>query len=483
MRFRRTLLSPPADVCARNTSPGPSRADSVRPQCVSASQELLPRSKAYFFRATTYRLVRLQRTTARAAACEFTANDMEYSAVKGKTNQGRPISVLGERRRLRASYSLIVHSHLGWDWVWQRPQQFLSRLSKNHRVLFIEGPVPSPEIKRTERTLREISDFPNIVVLQMKMPASRWSNAAWVDNERRRVVESVLAGPLGGSFRSPVQWFYDPMAVTAFAGHLNERAIVYDCMDELSLFRGAPPELVRRERELLALADVVFAGGPKIWEAKRTLNANCFSFGCGVDRDHFGRAGDPELVLPADVAELPRPIFGYIGVVDERLDYDLLGKLAEAMAGSVVMVGPSTKVDPATFPRRANLHWLGGRDYAELPAYAKSFDVCLMPFAMNEATRFINPTKALEYMATGRPIVSTPVQDVVRQFSDVVVLANDHQGFISECKRCARRPNRARIARGLTLAQRNSWESVVRQLEQHIDDALASKRTLSINAA
>ncbi len=408
---------------------------------------------------------------------------MEYSAAKDRTNQSQPVSLFGTRRRQRVSYPIIVHSHLGWDWVWQRPQQFLSRLSKKHRVLFIEGPVPSSEIKRTEQTLREVSDFPNIVVLQMKMAKSRWSNAAWVDAERRRVVESVLSGPLGGSFQSPVQWFYDPMAVTAFAGHLNERAIVYDCMDELSLFRGAPPELVRRERELLALADVVFAGGPKIWEAKRTLNANCFSFGCGVDKDHFGRARGPELALPADVAELPRPIFGYIGVVDERLDYELLGKLADATTGSVVMVGPSIKVDPATFPQRGNLHWLDGRDYAGLPAYAKSFDVCLMPFAMNEATRFINPTKALEYMATGRPIVSTPVQDVVRQFSDVVAIAKDHEGFINECRRCARRPNRARIARGLTLAQRNSWELIVRQLEQHIDEALASKRILSSNAA
>jgi glycosyltransferase involved in cell wall biosynthesis len=385
--------------------------------------------------------------------------------------------------RAGEDYPIIVHSHLGWDWVWQRPQQFLSRLSKEHRVLFIEGPVPSDRIRRSGKTLREVADFPNIVVLQMKMPAARWGDGAWVDAERRRVVQSVLAGPLGKSFQSPVQWFYDPMAVTAFAGHLNERAIVYDCMDELSLFRGAPPELVRRERELLAVADVVFAGGPKIWEAKSRLNTNCFSFGCGVDKDHFGRARNPELEFPIDVRDLPHPVFGYIGVVDERIDYELLGELADGTKGSVVMVGPSTKVDPDSFPRRQNLHWLGGRDYGELPAYAKSFDVCLMPFAMNEATKFINPTKALEYMATGRPIVSTPVEDVVRQFSDIVVVAHDHAEFISECERTSLRPDRRRITRGLALAQRNSWESIVRQLEQHVDDALASKRTLSISAA
>src|SRR5690349_11719512 len=179
-------------------------------------------------------------------------------------------------------YPIIVHSHLRWDWVWQRPQQFLSRLSQKHRILFIEAPYPAEPARIARATLREVSDYPNIVVLQTQMPATRWRDDDWMDKEQRRLVQSILAGPLGRRFVSPVQWFYNPMAVTAFAGRLDERAIVYDCMDELSLFRGAPPELVKRERELLAVADVVFAGGPKIWKAKKQLNENCFSFGCGV---------------------------------------------------------------------------------------------------------------------------------------------------------------------------------------------------------
>lgn len=381
------------------------------------------------------------------------------------------------------NYPIVVHSHLGWDWVWQRPQQFLSRLSKKHRILFIEAPYPSEQARVAQVTLREVSDYPNIIVLQMQMPAARWPDGAWVDKERRRLVQSFLAGPLGRNFESPVQWFYDPMAVTAFAGHLGERAIVYDCMDELSLFRGSPPEMVRRDRELLAVADVVFAGGPKIWKAKRKLNANCFSFGCGVDAKHFARASDPALPLPADVAELPHPVYGYIGVVDERIDYDLLESLADAGKGSVVMVGPSTKVDPATFPRRANLHWLGGRDYADLPAYAKSFDVCLMPFALNEATRFINPTKALEYMGTRKPIVATAVEDIVMQFSDVVAIADSRADFIAKAAHYSARPDPVRIKRGLALVRRNSWEAIVRELEKHVADTLASKRALAINAA
>ncbi len=380
-------------------------------------------------------------------------------------------------------FPIIVHSHLGWDWVWQRPQQFLSRLSQRHRVLFSEPPMADAALSRSGVKLKPAPNHPNVVLLQIRTPAADFDDVRWMDQERRRLVQSVLSGPLGQAFQAPVQWFYDPMAVTAFAGALEERANVYDCMDELSLFRGAPPELVRRERELLALADVVFAGGPKIWEAKRRLNSNCFCFGCGVEQEHFGRARDPVLTLPENVARLPRPILGYFGVVDERIDYDLLGELADATPGSVVMVGPWTKVDPQTFPQRPNLHWLGGRPYAELPTYAKSFDVCLMPFAINEATDFINPTKALEYMATGRPIVSTPVQDVVRQYSEIVTIGLGREDFINACREAAAQPNLLQIARGLALAERSSWESIVRQLENHVTEALAAPRDLARSAA
>jgi glycosyltransferase involved in cell wall biosynthesis len=392
-------------------------------------------------------------------------------------------SQINTKTKTTKPHPIIVHSHLAWDWVWQRPQQFLSRLSKTHPVLFIESRVPDECTRSAQLAMCEVSDFPNIVVLQIKIPAARSADLSWIDHERRRLVESSLAGPLGKIFTSPVQWFYDPMAVTAFAGHLDERAIVYDCMDELSLFRGAPAELVRRERELLAMADVVFAGGPKIWKAKRELNQNCFCYGCGVDEKHFASARDPKLPLPAEVADLPRPIFGYIGVVDERIDYDLLARLADGTSGSVVMVGPWTKVDPATFPRRHNLHWLGGRDYSVLPRYAKTFDVCLMPFAMNEATRFINPTKALEYMATGKPIVATPVEDVVSQFSDIVTIADTSDEFVRACEAAAADSASAQINRGLARVRSNSWDSIVAKLEEHIADALATKRALSINAA
>ena len=305
-----------------------------------------------------------------------------------------------------------------------------------------------------------------------------------MDKERRRLVQEVLAGPLGLGFAEPVQWFYDPMAVTAFAGHMGEQAIVFDCMDQLSQFRGAPKELLRRERELLAIADVVFAGGPKIGKDKIKYNVNTHTFGCGVDVTHFGKARSEETEVPADIATLPGPVFGFFGCVDERIDYDLLAKLADANpTGSVVVIGPPIKVDPATFPQRPNLHWLGGRDYQQLPAYVKGFDVCMMPFALNEATEFINPTKALEYMATARPVVSTAVEDVVLQFSEVCQVARSHAEFITFCAQAASAPGQAAIERGLTMAGRNSWESIVEQMEALIQETLESESSTSAAAS
>jgi glycosyltransferase involved in cell wall biosynthesis len=380
-------------------------------------------------------------------------------------------------------YPIIVHSHLGWDWVWQRPQQFFSRLAERHSVLFVEGPVPKPGIASPTVEIRELTEYPNIIVLRMAMPENRWSNGAWVDDQRRRLVNEVLTGPLGERFADPVQWFYDPMAVTAFAGRMNERAIVFDCMDQLSQFRGAPDTLVAREMELLQIADVVFAGGPKLGKEKRLINPNTYAYGCGVDTEHFGKALLPETVVPVELSNLSKPIFGFFGVVDERMDYELLAKLADATpGGNVVIVGPSIKVDPATFPQRSNLHWLGGRDYNQLPNYACAFDVCLVPFALNAATEYVNPTKVLEYMATGRPVVSTAIDDVVLQFSEVVKIGNTHEQFIQLCHEQVENPDRRAIRAGIDLGHRNTWEAVVANLERHVEEFLVSRINLPVAA-
>jgi len=393
-----------------------------------------------------------------------------------KMASSAPFSELGKRSGTRP-FPIIVHSHLGWDWVWQRPQQFLSRFSREHRILFVEAPIPDEGVELPRISLREVADYPNIMVLQSRFPAHRWEERDWVDRQRRRLVQQVLKGPLGAEFRDPVQWFYDPMAVTAFAGQMGEIATVYDCMDQLSQFRGAPKELVVRELELLSLADVVFAGGPKIHSAKKRHNPNCHSYGCGVDVSHFAQARSSQAGVPDDIAHLKGPVLGFFGVVDERMDYPLVAKLADAEPSwNIVMVGPRTKVEESVLPQRPNIHWLGGRDYSQLPLYAKRFDVCMMPFAINEATEYINPTKALEYMATGRPIVSSAIEDVVLQFSDVVSIAQSHDEFIACCRAVLAQPDHAVIERGIRRASKNTWEAIVARLKGHIEEALAARQ-------
>jgi glycosyltransferase involved in cell wall biosynthesis len=376
--------------------------------------------------------------------------------------------------RATDSPPIIAFCHLSWDWVWQRPQQFLSRFAQHHRILFVE--TYCSDLPETRVQLKAVDDHPNVTLAQMHLPAARWHDGQFIDAERRRALQQTLRQELRGQFEKPLLWFYDPMAVVAFAGHLDERAIIYDCMDELSQFRGAPPELIARERELLDQSDVVFCGGQKMRKKRLPLNPNTHFFGTGVDCTHFGRALADDLPIAPEIASLQgAPVLGYFGVIDERIDYELLRKLADARADwHVMMVGPTAKVNAADFPQRPNLHWLGARDYAQLPALTKGFAVAMMPFALNAATEYINPTKALEYMAAGRPVVSTALDEVRSNFGAVARIARSHAEFIALCDREVSKPSRIRIARGLRLAADNTWEAIVSKMAVHIADACTS---------
>ena len=375
-----------------------------------------------------------------------------------------------------ASFSLplIVHSHLRWDFVWQRPQQLLSRFAQRSPVLFIEEPMVRDDVAdgRLDLTMPSAGVTRAVPVLPRELGANYDAAIAAI---RDLVRAELQGGDLAGWFENPVQWFYTPMPAPAMLGAFGEQGVVYDCMDELSQFRGAPPDLLKRERLLLAAADVVFTGGYRLWLAKSEHHDNVHFFGCGVDAAHFGTARLAQTVVPAELASLPRPIFGYYGVIDERLDYQLISALATAHPeASVALVGPVAKVDPATLPSAANIHWLGQRQYAELPALVKGFDVCLMPFALNEATEYINPTKTLEYMAAGKPVVSTAVADVVRNFTPIVDVARSPEEFIRLVERAAARPDSARIGAGVERAERASWPAIVAQMRTLIAEAIAA---------
>ncbi|HEX5971957.1 MAG TPA: glycosyltransferase [Gemmatimonadaceae bacterium] len=368
--------------------------------------------------------------------------------------------------------SYVVHSHLRWDFVWQRPQQLLSRLARRGPVLFVEEPVHGDDVAVPRLDMSQPHE--GILRAVPRLPEGLRGRY----DESIAVVRDLLIrqladdGPLGGRFDRPVHWFYTPMPAPAMIGAFDERIVVYDCMDELSKFRFAPTELIDRERYLLAEADVVFTGGHKLMQSKARYHENVHFFGCGVDVAHFASARTADVRVPSDVASLAGPVLGYYGVIDERLDYDLLRTLAaELPEMQVVMVGPVVKVDPAELPQASNLHWLGQRDYAELPAYLKGFDVCLMPFALNEATEYINPTKTLEYMAGGKPIVSTPIADVLHHFTPVVAVARSPEEFVAAVRQAAVSPDDALLELGLEQASHNSWSSIVSRMERILQQA------------
>jgi glycosyltransferase involved in cell wall biosynthesis len=353
----------------------------------------------------------------------------------------------------------------------------MSRLSERRKVIFVETVAPDGELATPVARYRKPKDYPNLTILRLQFPAHRWEEPGYVDLERRRLVREFLSGPLAADFKNDfVQWFYDPMAVSAFAGEMGETATVYDCMDELSRFRFAPPEMTEREAKLLRYADVVFTGGRKLYDLKSESHDNCHFYGCGVDVAHFGKARSDDTTVQPALAGVKKPVLGYFGVVDERLDYELIARLADANPDwSVVIIGPVIKVEPDALPKRPNLHWVGQQPYQELPAFCKGFDVCLMPFALNEATEYINPTKALEYMAAGRIVVSSAIADVVRNFGEVVRIGNDPEEFIAHCRNAIQKPEKDRIRRGLAMAEENTWESIVGKLEEHVEEALAAK--------
>jgi UDP-galactopyranose mutase len=246
-------------------------------------------------------------------------------------------------------------------------------------------------------------------------------------------------------------------------------------MDELSAFDGASPALLDRERALLGRADLMFTGGPSLYRAKRDRHPDVHCFPSSVDAAHFGQARPdaPALAEPDDQREIPRPRLGFFGVIDERLDRDLVGALAAARpAWHVVMVGPAVKISPASLPQADNLHWLGPKTYDELPAYLAGWDVCLLPFARNRATEFISPTKTLEYFAAERPVVSTPITDVAEPYGDVVYLGDTAEAFVAACESALTASPRQRAANTddmRDVVAQTSWDATVRRMAALLD--------------
>ncbi len=361
---------------------------------------------------------------------------------------------------------MVTLTHLRWDFVFQRPQHLLTRCARRHRVFVIEEPVIDDGPPRLDVSVRQHG----IHVVVPRFPARPSGESA-----------ALQAQLLRGFFREHriadyVLWYYTPMAME-FTRDLTPRAVVYDCMDELSAFAGAPAAMREREQELLARADIVFTGGQTLYESKRHSHPNVHAFPSSVDVDHFarGRVRQPD---PDDQAHIPHPRLGFFGVVDERMDLELLRQVAAARPDwHLVIVGPVVKIDPSALPIAANIHYLGPKSYEELPSYLAGWDVALLPFARNDATRFISPTKTPEYLAAGKPVVSTSIRDVVRPYGiqGLARIADDPDEFVAAVEAALDEDAAGRLRQVDAFLTQTSWDGTWTRMYRLVSAAMTAE--------
>ena len=367
--------------------------------------------------------------------------------------------------------TLICFSHLRWDFVFQRPQHLMSRFADSMTVIFWEEPMEIGHGDTALLKVRAAEDYPSVRIVTPHIPAGM------AEEHRVAALKRLLDAYTAGLSRPLITWYYTPMMLP-FSRHLDVSATIFDAMDELSKFRFAPPQLLQLEQELIDRADLVFTGGSSLYEAKKGRHDSVHLFPSSVDRKHFAKARNT-LAEPQDQADIRRPRLGFYGVIDERFDTELLDQIAGMRPDwSFVMIGPVVKISEEDLPKRPNIHYLGGKKYEQLPSYLSGWDVALMPFAMNESTQFISPTKTPEYLAGGKPVVSTPIRDVVRHYGRLegVGIAGDAETFVSECERLLKLPRNGEwLAEADLLLSASSWSTTQARMEALIADKLGER--------
>jgi glycosyltransferase involved in cell wall biosynthesis len=360
---------------------------------------------------------------------------------------------------------LVVFSHLRWTGVWQRPQHLISRIGRGRRTWFVEEPWPCA----VDRPVLRTEDAGPVIRVWLDVPEEGLH--VHFDDPALEVYARELPALLGRS-RDRIVWLYTPLPID-IASSLEPKVVVFDVMDDLSSFREAPEQLVLRHRRALHRADVVFAGGRTLHRRVLAQRPDAHLFPSGVEPEHYERAR-------AHRTPRARPVAGYVGVLDERVDLELVAGLAAGLPDwDIRMVGPVAKIDPTLLPAAPNLHYLGPRPYDRLPEVMGDFDVALMPFALNDATRSISPTKTLEYLAAGLPVVSTRIADVVADFGSVVDLQDDAAGFAAACRRVLAHDvsDRDRKLRPVLFA--NHWDEIARRMGTIVDGARTGAKEVS----
>jgi UDP-galactopyranose mutase len=363
--------------------------------------------------------------------------------------------------------NIVCLSHLRWQFVFQRPQHLLSRAARDGEVLYVEEPTYGPGLAHMDVTRSDT----RVLVGNPHLPYGL--SGAERTGLLRTLIANAVRTHIVGDY---VLWFYTPMALP-FAHDLNPIAVVYDCMDELSAFAEAPPSIAKYETDLFRRADVVFAGGQSLFDAKRGRHRHVHLFPSGVDVSHFARARQLR-VDPDDQADIPHPRLGYFGVIDERMDYALVSDVARMRPDRhIVLIGPTAKVDTGQLPRAENIHYLGGKPYAALPDYIAGWDVALLPFARNDATQFISPTKTPEYLAAGKPVVSTSIRDVVDPYGiqGLARIADAAPDFVAAVEASLEHDptNHARMADAFLAHM--SWDATWAGMQAFVEQAITCR--------
>ncbi len=376
--------------------------------------------------------------------------------------------------------NLICFSHLRWDFVWQRPQHLLTRLSRTFKIYFVEEPLALEEIQEPEL---EVLPTPansniansNIIVIRLLLPDEKSGWIAQNSDKVQAVYNEMLQRFLKEQdITRPLIWFYTPMALDFLEIIPAYKLLIYDVMDQLAAFFGAPAGLAEREEKLLGIADIVLTGGISLYRSKAPFNKNTYLFPSGVEIEHYATAANSSnFKLPADLEGLKRPIIGYFGVIDERIDQPLLAFIAQSRPKwTILMIGPYAKIDPATLPQADNLHYIGMRNYKELPSYLAFFDVAMIPFALNEATEYLSPTKTLEYLAAGKPVVSTPIKDVIELYGEVVRVAATHADFVRQIEAALSSDPGMNTNRVKEILNQATWDSIAGKITGLIQEKI-----------
>jgi glycosyltransferase involved in cell wall biosynthesis len=397
-----------------------------------------------------------------------------------KVLSSRPSFILKNKKTYNFSNSyndnpVIVFSHLRWEFVTQRPQHIMKRLAKNRKIFFVEEPISFDS--HNHGTLHISSPEKNITVIQPRISFEEVPDILSV------LLQETFASSL---FSDVILWFYTPAFVDVAYG-IDSNMIVYDCMDELSAFKGASPSLLLQEKKLFRLADVVFTGGRSLYEEKCKYHNNVYCFPSSVDVEHFGNTVKKSTLVPHDLLSISQPIIGFHGVIDERLDLELIAATAkEVPFVSFVFIGPIVKISADELPQLPNVHYLGIKPYESLPSYLKGMKITIMPFALNKSTQFISPTKTLEYMAALKPIISTPIKDVEKTYpNEVAIVRTPHEFTQAIMNYLYESPieEKKRIELQQKVIGRTSWDNTVTRMESILFNEVRKTSILQVREA